>query len=182
MLKYNAACCADGGLDITSRAESGYLRRFPWLSGFVLKSISLAEITPAEHHLKVRIIPSTKYTRIDVSQFFAKAAQDHVQSIFSNYDQETRKLRCQLQMEATVLYPSSLRERCALTTDSGDEPTKKTASGLFHLILVLRLLDFTLFHENNRGGGNVVKVPKHLSLKSCTDLSASMLDKWSPCN
>jgi hypothetical protein len=86
-------------------------------------------------------------------------------------------MRYQLQIETTPVYFSSLREKGMLITDSGNEPTKKTDSGLFHLILVLRVLDFTLFHEGNWGGGNSIKIPKHLNSKSCTDLSASTIDE-----
>jgi hypothetical protein len=106
------------------------------------------------------------------SQKFADAAQDYVRLIFTDYDQDILKLRFYLAFDTAVVNSDVI----TASNESRDvEPGRKTDKGLFHLILVLRLIDITMFHETNGAGGgvNAVKFPKRLSLKNATDLTVT---------
>ena len=91
---------------------------------------------------------------------------------FTDYNQDIINLRFFLAFDDAGVNSDVI----TTSNESRDiEPSRKTAKGLFHLILVLRLLDITMFHETNgaRGGVNAVKIPKQLTLKNATDLMAS---------
>ena len=106
------------------------------------------------------------------SQKFSEAAQDYVRLIFTDYDQDIIKLRFFLAFDTAEVNSNVI----VSSNESKDiEPSRKTDKGLFHLILVLRLLDITMFHETNgaRASANTVKIPKQLTLKNTTDLMAS---------
>jgi hypothetical protein len=71
-------------------------------------------------------------------------------------------MRFLLGFNAPITHPSIVRENAAFDEMHGEEPAKRADSGVFHLILILRLLDISLFHEGKGGEGNVVKIPKRL--------------------
>jgi hypothetical protein len=94
-----------------------------------------------------------------------------VQLILTDYDQDIIKLRVYLAFDTGVN-----SDVIALSNESRDvEPGRKADKGLFHLVLVLRLIDITVFHETNGAGAsvNTVKIPKRLTLKNATDLTVS---------
>jgi hypothetical protein len=92
--------------------------------------------------------------------------------IFTDYDHDIITLRFYLAFDAAGINSDVI----AASNEIRDvEPGRKTEKGLFHLILALRLLDITMFHETNGAGGGVndVKIPKQLTLKNATDITAS---------
>jgi hypothetical protein len=106
-----------------------------------------------------------------VTQKFATSAQDYLRLVVSDHDHEIRKMRLLLDFEAPISYPSVIRENAAFAESSKDEPTKRIDSGVFHLILILRLLDISMFHEGKGNEGTLVKIPKRL--QNPIDLMAS---------
>lgn len=71
-------------------------------------------------------------------------------------------MRFLLGFETPLYHASVIRETTALGEGNRDEPTKKTDNGVFHLILILRLLDISMFYENRGHERNLVKIPKKL--------------------
>ena len=101
------------------------------------------------------------------------AAQEYIRIIFSEYDQDIRQMRVHLRLDLTGAEPSGVCGNVNLNESDVGEPTRKTEGGLFHLILILRLIDITMFYEANASGGNPVKIPKSLTWKTSTELLAS---------
>lgn len=97
-----------------------------------------------------------------VAQKFATAAEDHLQHIVSDHDLGTRKMRLILGLNNPISHPSVVRENAILAEGNADESTIKAERGVFHLILILRVLDISLFHEGEGGEANVTKIPKCL--------------------
>ena len=81
-----------------------------------------------------------------------------MQIVFTNYDQDTRKMRAQLKFDSVpTTHPM------ALIPNGGDEPTRKTDTEVFTLISILRVLDVAMFYEGYGCSGNAKKVPKDLT-------------------
>ena len=71
-------------------------------------------------------------------------------------------MRFLLGFDAHKTQPSIIRENAAFAEGHGDEPMNRANHGVFHLILILRVLDISLFHEGKGGEENVMKIPKRL--------------------
>lgn len=96
------------------------------------------------------------------AQKFATAAEGYLRLIVSDHDYEIRNMRFLLGFNAPISHPSVVRENAAFAESHRNEPTKRAESGVFHLILILRVLDISLFYEGKGGEGNVLKIPKRL--------------------
>ncbi|KIM40847.1 hypothetical protein M413DRAFT_27977 [Hebeloma cylindrosporum] len=93
---------------------------------------------------------------------FASAAEEFVRSTLSQHDYDNIRMRSLLRFDSPTSQPDDFGESTICSGDATEESRSKAHNGLFHMIMVLRLLDISAFYEGTKRERNIVRSTKRL--------------------